>query len=129
MGHSRMLLAVAGLQDKEVERRADLLASGNWSYFSEAERLAFAFSYKLSKHPAALEPIDLEGLRLRVSVGIMKPYSIFVTMGAELKRMICREYLNFSAELEGRTFRAKAWGWLMSGHWFVALGDVSGVSL
>jgi hypothetical protein len=62
MGHSEMLLAVAGLKDDEIKRRVRSLASGNWSAFPPAERLAFQFAHKLSSKPAALTDRDVRGL-------------------------------------------------------------------
>src|SRR5262245_14533270 len=62
MGHSEMLLAVAGLKDDEIKRRTQKLASGDWSAFPPAERLAFQFAHKLSGKPAALTDRDVKGL-------------------------------------------------------------------
>jgi alkylhydroperoxidase family enzyme len=62
MGHSEMLLAVAGLKEDEIVRRTKDLASGNWGAFPPAERLAFRFAHKLAKDPAALTDADVKGL-------------------------------------------------------------------
>ena len=62
MGHSEMLLAVAGLKDDEVRRRTQKLAGGDWSDFPAAERLAFRFAVKLSREPSALADRDVQGL-------------------------------------------------------------------
>src|SRR5436305_1909891 len=59
MGHCEMLLAVAGLTDKEIEGRARRLASGDWSGFPPAERLAFGFALKLTREPAAVTDADV----------------------------------------------------------------------
>jgi hypothetical protein len=62
MGHSEMLLAVAGLKEEEVKKRAGKLASGDWSMFAPAERRAFRFAYQLSRQPASLTDNDVQGL-------------------------------------------------------------------
>ena len=38
MGHSEMLLAVAGLKEDEVKERVRGLAAGDWSGFTPAEQ-------------------------------------------------------------------------------------------
>ncbi len=62
MGHSEMLLAVAGLKPDEIKKRTENLASGNWSIFPPAERLAFQFGHKLASKPAALTDADVAAL-------------------------------------------------------------------
>jgi hypothetical protein len=62
MGHSEMLLAVAGLKRDEIKKRTRDLAAGNWSAFPPAERRAFAFAHKLASKPAALTDTDVGGL-------------------------------------------------------------------
>ena len=62
MGHSQMLLAVAGLKDDEIKQRKQKLASGDWSDFPPRERLAFQFAYKLTKEPAAVSDSDVKQL-------------------------------------------------------------------
>src|SRR4051812_47937706 len=62
MGHSEMLLAVAGLKQDEIKKRTSNLASGNWSAFAAAERQAFRFAHTLSSKPAAITNGDLRGL-------------------------------------------------------------------
>src|SRR5262245_35881302 len=62
MGHSEMLLAVAGLKEDEIEKRTKELASGDWAGFSPAVRLAFRFADKPSKEPAAVTDQDTEEL-------------------------------------------------------------------
>jgi len=62
MGHSEMLLAVAGLKDDEIKKLARKLAAGDWSEFAPAERLAFQFAHKLSKEPAAVSDQDVQAL-------------------------------------------------------------------
>jgi hypothetical protein len=62
MGHSEMLLAVAGLKVDEIKKRTESLASGDWSVFPPAERLAFQFAHKLASKPADLTDRDVGGL-------------------------------------------------------------------
>jgi hypothetical protein len=62
MGHSEMLLAVAGLNEDEVKQRAEKLATGDWSAFPPAERLAFQFAHKISSAPGSLTERDTAAL-------------------------------------------------------------------
>src|SRR5688500_11971285 len=62
MGHSEMLLAVAGLSEAEIKRRTKKLAEGDWSEYTPAERVALKFAYKLSKEPWAVADADVKGL-------------------------------------------------------------------
>lgn len=62
MGHSEMLLAVAGLKDDELKKRTQKLASGDWSDFPPAEGLAFQLGYKLTREPAAVSDKDAKAL-------------------------------------------------------------------
>jgi alkylhydroperoxidase family enzyme len=62
MGHSEMLLAVAGLKPEEVKSLTRKLAAGDWSDFPVAQRTAFALAYKLSKDPAAVTDADRAAL-------------------------------------------------------------------
>ena len=62
MGHSEMLLAVAGLDKKALDERTRRLASGDWSSFSPADRYAFAFARKQSKEPWSITSQDVRGL-------------------------------------------------------------------
>lgn len=62
MGHSQMLLAVAGLKDDELKQRVRRLADGEWSSFAPAERLAFGFAYKLARKPAAVTDADVKAV-------------------------------------------------------------------
>jgi alkylhydroperoxidase family enzyme len=63
MGHTEMLLAVAGLDEKQVAERTKKLAEGDWSLFPPGERVAFAFARKLSKDPWNLGNEDVAELR------------------------------------------------------------------
>jgi hypothetical protein len=62
MGHTEMLLAVAGLKDDEIAERCRKLAMGDWFEFSSAERVAFAFARKQAKTPWAVTAADVNQL-------------------------------------------------------------------
>ncbi len=62
MGHSEMLLAVAGLQPERIRELTRQLADGDWSEFPSAEALAFSFAYKLTKRPADVTDEDVAEL-------------------------------------------------------------------
>jgi hypothetical protein len=62
MGHSEMLLAVAGLKPEEVKAMTRKLASGDWSSFPKAQQVAFGLAYKLSKEPAKFTEGDRAAL-------------------------------------------------------------------
>jgi len=59
MGHTEMALAVAGLDQKGIDKRVQQLASGDWRGFSPAERVAFRFANKHARNPASVEPEDI----------------------------------------------------------------------
>ena len=59
MGHSVMLLAVAGQKEDQIKERTRKLASGDWSSFSPAEQVALQFAVKLAKEPAGLTDRDM----------------------------------------------------------------------
>jgi hypothetical protein len=60
MGHCEMLLAVAGLEGKEIEQRTRRLASGDWSSFPPAEQVAYAFARKQARTPWAVSQEDVD---------------------------------------------------------------------
>ena len=62
MGHSEMLLAVAGLSQDEIEHRAERLADGDWAEFSASDQLAFAFARKLTAEPWSITAGDVQAL-------------------------------------------------------------------
>jgi hypothetical protein len=62
MGHTEMVLAVAGLDRKVIEQRNRQLASGDWSTFTPAERTAFAFARKQAKAPSSVTAQDFDQL-------------------------------------------------------------------
>ncbi|MFO0929585.1 MAG: hypothetical protein U0736_21575 [Gemmataceae bacterium] len=57
-----MLLAVAGLTNADVADRTRLLASGDWSAFSPADRAAFHFARKQARAPWSITADDVAGL-------------------------------------------------------------------
>jgi alkylhydroperoxidase family enzyme len=57
-----MLLAVAGLEEKQIDERTKLLASGDWSSFPAGERAAFAYARKLSLTPWDVSAADVDSL-------------------------------------------------------------------
>ena len=63
MGHSEMLLAVAGLNDEQIHERTAQLATGDWSGFPPAERQALIFARKLTRQPAEISTDDINELR------------------------------------------------------------------
>jgi hypothetical protein len=62
MGHTEMLLAVAGLDKESLNGRTQRLASRDWSAFSPADRIAFMFARKQAKTPWAMTRTDACGL-------------------------------------------------------------------
>ena len=64
MGHCEMLLAVAGLDDKQIGERVRKLAAGDWSGFTPADRAAFRYARKVSLTPAAVTADDYRELVL-----------------------------------------------------------------
>ncbi|HJZ89259.1 MAG TPA: hypothetical protein VKE40_00200 [Gemmataceae bacterium] len=63
MGHTEMLLAVAGLDNKAIQERTKKLADGNWSIFPAAERAAFNYARKMSKEPWSVTAEDVNELK------------------------------------------------------------------
>src|SRR5690349_7678901 len=62
MGHSEMLLAVAGMTEDAVKERAARLASEDWSDFPASDRVAFAFARKLTAEPWTVGDADVRAL-------------------------------------------------------------------
>src|SRR4051812_14523864 len=62
MGHCEMLLAVAGLEGKEIINRTRRLASGDWSSFPPAEQAAYAFARTQARTPWAVTQEDVDTL-------------------------------------------------------------------
>jgi len=62
MGHTEMVLAVAGLNSDAIADLHRRLAGGDWSAFSPADRAAFAFARKQARDPAAIAAQDWQQL-------------------------------------------------------------------
>lgn len=62
MGHTQMLLAVAGLQELALNARVAKLASGDWSSFPAHERAGLFFARKLTRTPWAVGQRDIDTL-------------------------------------------------------------------
>jgi alkylhydroperoxidase family enzyme len=60
MGHSEMLLAVAGLDNDQIRQRTESLASGDWSSFTPAEQVALQFAYKLTREARHISDTDVQ---------------------------------------------------------------------
>jgi hypothetical protein len=60
MGHTQMLLAVAGLDQLAVKERSAKLASGDWSSFKPGERAGLHFARKLTRTPWTVTRTDVE---------------------------------------------------------------------
>jgi len=59
MGHSEMILAVAGMRPDEVDAETRRLAAGS---ISPAEEAAFAFTRKQARDPASITEADVREL-------------------------------------------------------------------
>jgi hypothetical protein len=68
MGHSEMLLAVAGMTPDEVADRVRRLA-GDGAGLSAEEKAAFAFARKQATRPWAVTDADVEELEAAVGSG------------------------------------------------------------
>ncbi|MBP3953991.1 hypothetical protein J8F10_01585 [Gemmata sp. G18] len=62
MGHSEMLLAVAGVKQEDLKALTKKLASGDWSSFPKAQQSAFGLAYKMSKEPSSITDADRAAL-------------------------------------------------------------------
>jgi hypothetical protein len=62
MGHTEMLLAVAGLENDKIAERCRRLAAGDWSEFPAAERTAYLFAHKQAKTPWTIDSTDVQRL-------------------------------------------------------------------
>jgi hypothetical protein len=62
MGHTQMLLAVAGLDELGLKERVSKLAGGDWSSFKADERAGLFFARKLTRTPWTVHRADLETL-------------------------------------------------------------------
>jgi hypothetical protein len=57
-----MLLAVAGLDDEKIAAHTRRLATGDWSAFPPAERVAFDYARKVSLAPGDITDEDIHEL-------------------------------------------------------------------
>jgi alkylhydroperoxidase family enzyme len=62
MGHTEMLLAVAGLDELGLKERVSTLASGDWSSLPPAERAGLLFAHKLTRTPWEIRQADIDTL-------------------------------------------------------------------
>jgi hypothetical protein len=62
MGHTEMLLAVAGLDELGLQERVAKLAGGDWSSFRPDERAGLLFARKLSRAPWDVGQADIDTL-------------------------------------------------------------------
>jgi alkylhydroperoxidase family enzyme len=60
MGHTEMILAVAGLDELALKEQVSKLASCDWSSFKPAERAGLHFARKLTKTPWDIGQADIE---------------------------------------------------------------------
>ncbi len=62
MGHTEMLLAVAGLDPDALKRRTMTLASKDWSSLKAEDRYGFFFAKKQAREPWTIDDSDMKGL-------------------------------------------------------------------
>jgi alkylhydroperoxidase family enzyme len=62
MGHTEMLLAVAGLDQDEIAERCRKLAEGDWSQIPPGQRTALVFAHKQAKTPCDINDEDVQRL-------------------------------------------------------------------
>jgi len=63
MGHSEMLLAVAGLDTIAIQELTEKLESGDFSTLPTTEGMAFSWAHRLTKQPEKITPTDFEQLQ------------------------------------------------------------------
>jgi alkylhydroperoxidase family enzyme len=68
MGHTEMLLAVAGLDKTKLDERTQRLSSTDWSTFPAEERAAFFYARKLSQEPWSISDADYDTLEAHLGV-------------------------------------------------------------
>jgi hypothetical protein len=68
MGHSEMLLAVAGLEELGLKKRVARLASGDWRAFPANERVGLHLARKLTRTPWEVAKADLDALTAHVGL-------------------------------------------------------------
>lgn len=62
MGHTQMLMEVAGLNEDEIQSLVRDLASGDWSRFDPQERATLHFARKITAEPSKLNDKDRQAL-------------------------------------------------------------------
>ena len=62
MGHTEMMLQVAGLDGEALTDRTRRLAGTDWSSFPPAQRIAFDFARKVTKEPWTITAADVQSL-------------------------------------------------------------------
>jgi len=62
MGHTQMLLAVAGLDEMGLGERVTRLAGRDWSSFTADERAGLHLARKLTKAPGDMRQSDIDTL-------------------------------------------------------------------
>ena len=62
MGHTEMLLAVAGLDELGLKERVSKLSGNDWSSFEPKERAGLHFARKLTRTPWAVHKADIDTL-------------------------------------------------------------------
>ena len=63
MGHCEMLMEVGGLKQDQIASRTSQLASGDWSHFTLAERVAFSVASQLTRAPWEVTTEDVDALK------------------------------------------------------------------
>ena len=53
-----MLLAVAGLNDRDIDDRIAKLAAGDWSSFAPSDRAELLLAHQLARRPWAIGPAE-----------------------------------------------------------------------
>jgi hypothetical protein len=62
MGHTEMVLAVAGLDEPAIAQLTGQLASGDWSGLAPSDQVAFGFARTQAKAPWAISTRDIDAL-------------------------------------------------------------------
>ncbi len=62
MGHTEMLLAVAGLDPEALKKRTMTLAGKDWSSLPAEDRYGFFFAKKQAREPWSIDDADMKGL-------------------------------------------------------------------
>lgn len=62
MGHAEMLLAVAGMEEPEIDELVQRLCAGDWQSFPPEQRTLFAVACRLTREPWALTTVERTAL-------------------------------------------------------------------